>query len=122
MPPDEIPTISSEVITYYTNSYEEADRFAPGTASGASMLEFTRAQELLRARLLPLPVAILDVAGGPGAYVRWLTCGGYAVHLVDPVPKHVDQARVTDRVDRRGTDRQPVCGLVKSGPLGRVPS
>jgi SAM-dependent methyltransferase len=33
------------------------------------------------------------VGGGPGTYVPWLAARGYEVHLVDPVPLHVEQAR-----------------------------
>jgi SAM-dependent methyltransferase len=33
------------------------------------------------------------VGGGPGAYAAWLAEGGYRVHVVDPVPLHVEQAR-----------------------------
>ena len=45
-------------------------------------------------RLLPAPPAhVLDVGGGPGTYAAPLARRGYQVHLVDPVPLHVDQAR-----------------------------
>ena len=55
-------------------------------------LEFTRTQELLRRHLPPPPADILDVGGGPGAYAVWLARLGYRVHLLDPVPLHVEQA------------------------------
>ncbi|MGK5543377.1 class I SAM-dependent methyltransferase [Streptomyces sp. URMC 127] len=93
MPEDSTTTIRPEIINYYAHGYEEADRFAADTASAASMLEFVRIQELLRPWLPPPPAAILDVGGGPGAHARWLMDDGYTVHLVDPVPKHIDQAR-----------------------------
>jgi SAM-dependent methyltransferase len=49
--------------------------------------------ELLE-RLLPSPpAAVLDVGGGPGTYAAPLARRGYRVHLVDPVPLHVEQAR-----------------------------
>jgi ubiquinone/menaquinone biosynthesis C-methylase UbiE len=45
-------------------------------------------------RLLPAPPArLLDVGGGPGAYAAALARRGYRVHLVDPLPLHVQQAR-----------------------------
>ena len=45
-------------------------------------------------RLLPGPPArLLDVGGGPGTYAAPLARRGYRVHLVDPVPLHVEQAR-----------------------------
>jgi ubiquinone/menaquinone biosynthesis C-methylase UbiE len=44
-------------------------------------------------RLLPRPPArLLDVGGGPGTYAAPLVRRGYRVHLVDPVPLHVEQA------------------------------
>ena len=60
--------------------------------NGRSRLEHARTQELLTRHLPPPPATILDVGGGPGAYARWLAALGYDVHLVDPVPLHVDQA------------------------------
>ncbi len=48
----------------------------------------------LLGRLLPRPPArLLDVGGGPGTYAAPLARRGYRVHLVDPVPLHVEQAR-----------------------------
>src|SRR5206468_8904059 len=45
-------------------------------------------------RLLPRPPArLLDVGGGPGTHAAPLARRGYRVHLVDPVPLHVGQAR-----------------------------
>jgi SAM-dependent methyltransferase len=35
---------------------------------------------------------VLDVGGGPGSYVLWLSRRGYVVDLIDPVPKHVAAA------------------------------
>ncbi len=35
---------------------------------------------------------IYDVGGGPGLYACWLAGLGYAVHLLDLVPKHIAQA------------------------------
>lgn len=55
-------------------------------------LEFVRTQELLKRHLPPSPADILDVGGGPGAYAAWLARCGYRVHLLDPVPLHVEQA------------------------------
>jgi ubiquinone/menaquinone biosynthesis C-methylase UbiE len=62
-------------------------------AGGASRLEFERTKELLERFLPQPPAAVLDVGGGPGAYAAWLAERGYRVHLVDPVPLHVEQAQ-----------------------------
>jgi SAM-dependent methyltransferase len=67
----------------------ERDRLS----GGASRIEFERTKELLERFLPPAPASVLDVGGGPGAYAAWLTERGYRVHLVDPVPLHVEQAQ-----------------------------
>jgi SAM-dependent methyltransferase len=56
-------------------------------------LEAERTRELLRRFLPPPPAVVLDVGGAEGAYALPLAAHGYAVHLVDPWPPHVDAAR-----------------------------
>jgi SAM-dependent methyltransferase len=58
-----------------------------------STLEWVRSQELLERYLPRPPASILDVGGGPGVYAAWLAAKGYAVRLIDPVPRHVEEAR-----------------------------
>ena len=78
----------AEVISFYSRGHER-DRLA----SGKGALEYARTQALLQ-RFLPAPPAVVaDVGGGPGRYAMWLAELGYQVHLVDPVPLHVEQAR-----------------------------
>lgn len=78
----------AEVAAYYAQGLER-DRLA----RGAGALELARTQALLE-RYLPAPPAVVaDVGGGPGRYAIWLAERGYRVHLVDPVPLHVEQAR-----------------------------
>ena len=56
-------------------------------------LEAERTRDLL-SRFLPRPPAvILDVGGAKGAYALPLARSGYVVHLLDPVPSHVEAAR-----------------------------
>lgn len=64
-------------------------------------LEFARTKELLRRHLPPAPARVLDVGGGPGAYAVWLAGLGYDVHLVDPVPLHLEQAAAAARTAER---------------------
>ena len=52
-----------------------------------------RTQELILRHLPPAPATVIDAGGGAGAYACWLASRGYEVHLLDPVPKHVTQAR-----------------------------
>jgi ubiquinone/menaquinone biosynthesis C-methylase UbiE len=80
--------LAPDILAHYAAGIER-DRLV--AASG--QLEFVRTQELLQ-RFLPRPPAtLLDVGGGPGQYAAWLARLGYAVHLVDPVQLHVEQAR-----------------------------
>lgn len=62
-----------------------------GTAS--NRVGWERTLELLERWLPPAPARVLDIGGGPGRYVAWLAERGYTVQLLDPVPKHVRQAR-----------------------------
>jgi ubiquinone/menaquinone biosynthesis C-methylase UbiE len=59
-----------------------------------SRLEFARTRDLLERYLPPPPATVLDVGGGPGVYSALLADKGYTVRLVDPVPLHVEQARM----------------------------
>jgi SAM-dependent methyltransferase len=81
--------IDPAIGNHYGTGYERS-RLFPG---GRPSLEFVRSMELLE-RLLPQPPArVLDVGGGPGTYAAPLARRGYRVHVVDPVPLHVEQAR-----------------------------
>ena len=62
---------------------------------GGGTLELVRTQELLQRYLPPPPADVLDVGGGSGVYAAWLAHAGYRVHLVDPVPLHIEQAADT---------------------------
>jgi ubiquinone/menaquinone biosynthesis C-methylase UbiE len=68
---------------------DEAERLS----SSAGELERLRTQELIERRLSKHPSVILDIGGAAGAYSLWLARRGHEVHLIDPVPHHVAQAR-----------------------------
>jgi ubiquinone/menaquinone biosynthesis C-methylase UbiE len=77
-----------ELLDYYSRSYTEAERLTGGLGA----LERVRIRELI-ARHLPAPPAVVcDVGGGPGAHSFWLAGLGHEVHLVDAVPRHIEQA------------------------------
>ena len=61
--------------------------------AGSGLVERARTEDVLERRLPPPPARVLDVGGGTGVYARWLAGRGYEVHLVDPVPRHVEEAR-----------------------------
>jgi ubiquinone/menaquinone biosynthesis C-methylase UbiE len=81
--------LPEEILRYYELGLE-ADRLS--TAVGE--LERVRTQEIIQRHLPDPPSIILDVGGGPGTYACWLSERGYEVHLVDPVPLHIEQARL----------------------------
>jgi len=84
-------TPAPDILDHYASGYER-ERLR----TGPSQLELARTRELLGRHLPPPPAVILDVGGGPGTYARWLASQGYDVHLVDPVPIHIEQALQDD--------------------------
>jgi SAM-dependent methyltransferase len=78
------------MLEHYDQEYTEADRLGDEAAPG---LELLRTQDVI-ARHAPAPPArVLDIGGGPGVYAAWLAGHGYQVRLLDPVDRHVAQAR-----------------------------
>jgi SAM-dependent methyltransferase len=77
-----------DVLAYYERMGER-ERLT-GPARGR--LEFLRTWDLLQRVLPPPPAAVLDVGGATGVYAGALAAAGYAVHVVDPVPSHVEIA------------------------------
>jgi len=79
---------SERIVDFYTEA-DEASRLA----TGWFRLEQARTQELILRYLAPAPGTIVDAGGGSGSYACWLASRAYQVHLIDPVPKHVEQAK-----------------------------
>ena len=87
--PEEVPkTVENEVVDYY-QGYDERSRLS----RGSGLLEFLRLKEIIQRFIEPPPGIVLDVGGGPGRYSCWMARLGYEVHHIDPVSKHVQQAR-----------------------------
>lgn len=78
----------SDILAHYQQVDEDSR-----LETGWFRLELARTQELILRCLNPAPATILDVGGGSGIYSAWLASLGYEVRLLDPVPKHIDQAR-----------------------------
>jgi len=77
---------NEKILAYYNQGFESA------RLTGES-LERLRTESILQ-RLLPKPPAtILDVGGADGVYAFPLARAGYNVHLVDPIPLHIQQAQ-----------------------------
>ena len=64
-------------------------------------MESLRTRTLIRRHAPAAPATVLDVGGAAGAYAAWLAELGYTVHLVDPIPRLVAEAR------RRSASRCP---------------
>jgi SAM-dependent methyltransferase len=80
--------LDAAIRAYYEQAPEETRLDA-----GPFQLEALRTRELIQ-RHAPLPPAtVLDIGGAAGAYAAWLAEAGYTVHLVDPVPRLVAEAR-----------------------------
>jgi SAM-dependent methyltransferase len=86
-----------EVLGYYARGGER-DRLEEAYFP----LERARTEELVRRHLPPPPGVVVDVGGAAGAYALWLAEAGYEVHLVDPVPLHVEQAEEASRTRPEG--------------------
>jgi len=77
-----------KVIKYYSD-YDEQARLS----SNLGQIEFVRTQNIIHRYLKSPPAKVLDVGGAAGRYSCWLAKEGYEVHLLDPVPKHIEQAK-----------------------------
>jgi ubiquinone/menaquinone biosynthesis C-methylase UbiE len=80
--------VNREIIRYYTNSRTELNRLN----TGSCQLEKARTQEIILPYLSQKPLKILDVGGAAGVYSFWLSEMGHEVHLIDPVPLHIEEA------------------------------
>jgi SAM-dependent methyltransferase len=86
--PDRV--LQSEMLEHYEQEYAEADRLDGADGPG---LELLRTRDVIARYAPAAPARVLDVGGGPGVYAAWLAGRGYQVRLLDPVSRHVEQAR-----------------------------
>ena len=89
----------SEIVEFYESLYDEAAR----GESVSVQIEFARTQEIVRRYLTTPGLRVADIGGGPGVHARWLANDGHHVTLVDPVARHVEDARQI----------QPVSGSIR---------
>lgn len=76
------------IATYYNEAPEESR-----LEHGAFRLEELRTRELIERHVPPPRATVVDVGGAAGAYAFWLADRGYDVHLIDAVPRLVEEAR-----------------------------
>jgi SAM-dependent methyltransferase len=79
-------SVAPEILVHYTDEVDEGTRLG----RGLNELELIRTRDVLRAHLGDAPARILDIGGATGIHARWLADDGHRVHVVDPVPRHID--------------------------------
>lgn len=85
---DSDSSLDPAILDYYNRRPEETR-----LGRGLSQLEAERTRRVIQ-RHLPSPSAVvLDVGGAAGAYSLWLAAAGYETHLIDPVPRLIEEAR-----------------------------
>ena len=89
MSSDEPPAGFDRAIADYYERAPEESRLE----QGAFRMEQERTRELIERHAPPAPAVVLDVGGAAGPYAIWLAGRGYAVHLLDAVPRLVEEAR-----------------------------
>jgi SAM-dependent methyltransferase len=77
-----------DIIDHYNQVREDLR-----LSQGWGLLELARTQEVILRHLPKPPGTVLDIGGAAGVYSAWLGSLGYEAHLVDPVPRHIEQAR-----------------------------
>lgn len=87
---------NQDIISHY-DVYQESERLSRSVGT----LEFVRTLELIERHVPETSAIILDVGGGPGMYSYALTSKGYEVHLIDLVPKHIEQAKKVSEVQQK---------------------
>jgi SAM-dependent methyltransferase len=79
--------IASEILSFYAAGKEERR-----LATSIGRLEFIRTWEILERHVPKSSCRVIDIGGGTGIYALPLSGRGHKVHLVDPVPLHVERA------------------------------
>lgn len=88
--------LDQTIAAHYQSQGREAERlFADG-----GELERVRTWSILTRYLPAPPATIYDVGGAAGVYAFPLAELGYMVHLIDPVPLHLEQARAREAESR----------------------
>lgn len=90
-------SIDDDIVKYYELGIESNRLF-----TSVSRLERVRTQEIILRYLTRTPSKILDVGGATGFYSFWLGDMGHEVHLLDPVPLHIKQAKKHSQKLRKG--------------------
>ncbi len=91
--------IEPTITEFYTDHAEDSR-----LQIGLGPLEFERNKLLMGRYLQTDGLAIADVGGGTGHYSAWLSDLGHRVTLIDPVAKHIEQAKRKAKRSSNGFD------------------
>ena len=80
--------LNKDIQAYYNQDQEQTR-----LQSSRGQLEQTRTEQLLARFLPPPPAVIIDVGGATGVYAFPLAKKGYTVHLIDPMPLHIEHVK-----------------------------
>jgi ubiquinone/menaquinone biosynthesis C-methylase UbiE len=117
-------TTQINIEAHYSTRHDEATRLS-STLKG--QLEQIRLQDLLNRYLPEPPAEIADIGGGPGVHATWLQEKGYSVELLDPVPRHVEQAAAAGITAVQGDARrlpwenETFDAVLFAGPMYHLP-
>jgi ubiquinone/menaquinone biosynthesis C-methylase UbiE len=89
--------VERAILEYYDRAAEESR-----LEQGAFQLERARTRELIERHAPPPPADVLDIGGAAGSYALWLAELGYIVHLLDAVPRLVEEAQRRSATALRG--------------------
>jgi len=81
-----------EILEHYAKGLEDKR-----LQNGIGQLELLRTREVIQRYLPPPPAKMLDVGGGSCIHGLWLANLDYEVHLVDPIPLHIEQAKAASK-------------------------
>ena len=94
-------SVNKDKVVDYYSGFDEETRLSDNWGQ----IEFLRSQNIISRYLKKTSSVILDVGGAAGRYSCWLAKEGHEVHLIDPVPLHIQQAQAA-------SDAQPETPLV----------
>ncbi|MBN8423380.1 methyltransferase domain-containing protein [Microbacterium esteraromaticum] len=94
--------IDARIQSFYTSVFDEHARLTTRSAQGP--LEYVRTQEIIREHVSA--GTMIDIGGGAGVHARALVDAGYVVEVLDPVSRHVEQARALGLYARVGDARE----------------
>jgi len=80
---------NNQELNKYYSKFNEHERLSDQWGE----LEFLRSKLIIEKYIPDPPATVYDIGGATGKYSLWLSKKGYEVHLIDPVQRHIEQAK-----------------------------